>query len=214
MAGSVSFPEPRDSRLVGRLVLGLDERLRRAQHLFEYSDDPECLFRIGRTPAARPFTLSDGSAVDAGDPLIELHFWNQHIFARTDRADLFAWGARMRRAFLFSLKELSEFLDRSEEYDDIVAIFGNLGVAVAARSDQLRRVCRIYGFEPVLDGHRPSGAEHLHRAGQNMLGLLLTLAVNPRSARLDVLARDRTPVAISRAELRRRYGGERPAEAR
>ncbi len=214
MAASVSVPGPRGSRLVARLVLGLDARLRRAQHLLEYSDDPECLFRIGRTLAPRPFTLSDGVAVRAGDPLVELHFWNQHIFARTDRGDLFAWGARMRRAFLFSLKELSEFLDRSDEYDDVVAIFGNLGVAVAARSDQLVRVCRIYGFDPVFDGHRLSVAEHLHRAGQNMLGLLLTLAVNPLSARLDVLARDRAPVAISRAELRRRYGGQRSAEAR
>lgn len=199
---------PSKPRLITRLVLSLDGRLRQAEHIFEYSSDRECLFRIERTLAARSFVLLDGTVVAAGDPLVQLHFWNEHIFARRARAEAFSWGKRMRRAFVNSLIELSDYLDGRGEYDGVPVVVGDLGLAMAQRNEQLLRVCRVHGFEPVRDGHQASTAEHLHRAGQNVLALLLTLAVNPRSARLDVLARTHTRVAISRAELTRRYGGQ------
>lgn len=213
MIGSVSAQRAPKPRLIRRLVLGLDQQMRQAEHIFEYSGDPECLFRIERTVAGRPFVLSDSTIVAPGDPLVELHFWNEHIFARRAGADTLRWGKRMQRAFVNSLIELSDFLDGRGDYDAVPAVIGNLGVAVAGRSDQLLRVCQVHGFEPIHDGHHVSVAEHLHRAGQNVLALLLTLAVNPSSARLDVLARTHTRVAISRAELTERYGG-RPFRGR
>jgi len=199
---------PSKARLISRLVLGLDGRLREAEHIYEYSSDRECLFRIERTQAARPFVLSDGTVVTPGDPLVELHFWNEHIFARAAGAEAFSWGKRMRRAFVNSLIELSDFLDGRGEYDRVAAVTGDLGVAIAGRSEQLLRVCQVYGFERVDDGRPVSMTEHLHRAGQNVLALLLTLAVNPLSARLDVLTRTHMRVAMSRAELTSRYGGQ------
>src|SRR5581483_10364143 len=141
-------PLPQHPRLITRLVLGLDRQVRHAAHIYEYSDDPRCLFRIATAVAVRPFRLSDGAAIAAGDPMIQLHFWNEHFFGGVD--DL-GWGARLRRAFRLSLAQLSDFLDRDPAYDNAAAIFGDLGVVLAHRNDQLLRVCRTYGFEPVTD---------------------------------------------------------------
>jgi hypothetical protein len=192
--------------LIQRFVFWLDARLRRSQRVFEYSDRADCVFRIQRSRAQSSYNLSDGVAVLEGDQIVELHLWNEQVPKMAASRASIRWGNRLTRAFRSSLRELCAYLDARPEFDDLNVVFADLALSGGKRTPQLvRGMCRPLGFEMVDDGHRPTPREHLHRLGANILGLMLVIATNPVAARLDMLGRDRARVAISRAELRRRY---------
>jgi hypothetical protein len=194
--------------LIQRFVFWLDERLRRGQQVFEYSDRPDCVFRIQRSRSRSSYVLSDGVAVHEGDPIIELHLWNEHLPKMPAARASIGWGSRLAHGFRSSLRELCAWLDARPDYDDAAAVYANMGLGGAKRTEQLVRwMCGPLGLEPVNDGHRPTFGQHLHRLGDNILGLMLVMATNPVAARADMLMRHRARVAISRSELRRRYGG-------
>jgi YkoP domain len=193
-------------------VLRLDQRLRRRIGVFEYSQNEDCLFRIRIGPAPAPMRLADGVTVEAGDPIVDLHIWNEHIEPIVKMSGSLGWASRVRRSVVLSLEELSAFLDDERDLAGVRAICGNMGLGGSDRTDQLLRLCRTAGFERVPLLRDISPGEHMHRVGENMLGLLLTMAVNPKSARPSILARDRALVAMSRDELRRRYGGPAPRD--
>jgi hypothetical protein len=202
------------NRFVRPLVFGLDAQLQRAHGVFEFCDEACCLFRAATTSAPWGFELSDGVVVRAGDPIIELHLWNEHVPQMTGGAATVAWGSRVLRDFIRSFEQLSHELDACPMFDPVVAIWGDMPFVSRARTDQLLRVCAALGMEKVRNRPAPDALERAHRFAENVLGWLLALAANPGSARLEVLWRDRTAVAMSRATLRRRYGNERPAGAR
>ena len=71
---------PGDARdPIRALVVGLDEWLRRQNGMLEYSDSPDCMLRVVRRRAECEMTLSDGVVVVRGDPILDLHFWNERI---------------------------------------------------------------------------------------------------------------------------------------
>ena len=199
--------------LIQRFVFWLDEGLRRDQQMFEYSDRPDCLFRIQHSRSRSSYVLSDGVAVREGDPIIELHLWNEHLPKMTAARASIAWGSRLAHGFRSSLRELRAWLDARPEHDDATVVFANMALGGGKRTDQLVRwMCGPLGLEPVIDGYRPTFREHLKRLGENILGLMLVMATNPAAARFDMLMRDRAHVAMSRAELRRRYGRRWPPQ--
>jgi hypothetical protein len=200
--------------VVRPLVFGLDAHLRRANGVFEFSEAPGCILRAAKVGAPWSFGLSDGAVVRAGDPAIELHLWNERLPRMEQGAPTIAWASRMSRGFIRSFKLLARHLDAHAEFDDVAAIFSILPLVPRERTDQLLRVCGAVGLERIADGPRPRPLGRARRVGENILGLLLTLAANPASASVGVLARVRTPVAMSRATLRRRHGDRSGGENR
>jgi hypothetical protein len=198
---------------IQRFVFWLDKGLRRDRQVFEYSDRPDCVFRIQRSRSPSSYVLSDGVTVNEGDPIIELHLWNEHLPKMTAARASIGWGTRLAHGFRSSLRELCAWLDVRREYDDVTVVYANMALGGGERTDQLLRwMCGPLGLEPVADGYRPTFRDHLRRLGENILGLMLVLAINPVAARFEMLMRDRARVAMSRAELRRRYGRRGPRQ--
>ena len=186
-------------------VFGLDRRLRRVHQVFEYSDRPDCVFRIQRKPSSSSYVLSDGVAVREGDPVIELHLWNEHLPKMSAARASIGWGSRLNHGFRNSLEELASYLDARPEFDDVEVVYANMALGGRDRTDELvLKLCRVLGLERVNDGHRVSLGEHLQRCGENILGLMLSMATNPAASRLDMLGRSRARLAISREKLRSR----------
>jgi len=186
-------------------IWALDHWLRERQGIYEYTDHAECLFRIERARATHSFTLSDGTGVRPGDPLIELHLWNEHIPVMGRRGPTLAWGRRTLRALDTSLHELARFLHRREEYADIAAFYGNMCLGTAAQCEQLARIMAQYGFE-VLSNRKGALPGALHRLGENLLIVMLALATNPATLRTALLRRYRERLILSRATLEGLYG--------
>ena len=64
---------------LGWAVRGVNSLLRLRQGIEEFTEDEECLFRVSRKPAGRSVSLSDGTEIAEGEPLLHLHFWNEHL---------------------------------------------------------------------------------------------------------------------------------------
>ncbi len=186
-------------------IWALDHWLRERQGIYEYTDSSDCLFRIQRERAPHPFSFSDGTRVRTGDPIISLHLWNEHIPAMGHRGPTLVWARRTLRALEASLRELAGFLQRRNEYDNVVAFYGNMCLGTAAQCEQFARIVTHYGFE-VIANREPSGSGSLHQLGENILVVLLALASNPATLRTALLRRFRERLILSRATLESRYG--------
>src|SRR6185295_2051517 len=60
-----------------RGVIAFDRWLRRRQGIFEFSTHPDCILLAGLKPAAADIALPDGGRVVRGQPILDLHLWNE-----------------------------------------------------------------------------------------------------------------------------------------
>lgn len=201
-------PEPDQDRrmpVLSRPVMALDRWLRRRYAIREYSDRSDCLFRYRIAAAAEPAALSDGTVLRPGDAVLELHFWNEHFPPFGPGGPDLAWARQVRRSLENSLRELAAFLARHPELDHLPALRGLVALGSAGQAAQLLRLCLRLGFEPV-PAPAPGPLARLHRLGENMLIVLLVLALNRRALAPALLRRTRTLVYMPRSVLLRCYG--------
>jgi hypothetical protein len=193
-------------RWIGKTGLRIDDRIRRRRHVCEFSNDPRCVLRMQVAEARRDIVLADGALVRSGDKLIDIHLWNEHVPVIARDGPTFAWGRRLGMAMDLSFRQLAAFLAHHPELDGVTAIRGTMAVATARSTTPLLRIMQHYGFEIVPDHEPVSWRQALYVRGENILGLLLLLAVNPAVARMSVLSRVRSQVLLSRQAFDRRYG--------
>ena len=203
-SGQLAFP----TYWLENAVFGLDRWLQRRQGVFEYTDNPACMFRIQRAEAEERVALSDGARIEPGQPVLNLHLWNEHIPLMGQEGATVGWARTMSRSIRQSLAQLSTYLDAHPEFDDIAALRADMRLGTSEQSAQLERLAARYGFEPAAT---PVSADYwhsggLHRFGENILIFMLVLATNPVAAGSPVLRRDHKLVYLSRAALERRYG--------
>lgn len=193
--------------LLGQWIFGLDRWLCRRFGIYEYSARPDCLFRIERGRADERVWLCDGLRVEVGDPLLELHLWNEHVPPMGRRPSV-AWGRRTARVMDASLRELAGHVAESAECRAVVALRAQMRLRTGRQSAQLASIFRRFGFEAVPHS-RAERPGPLRLLGENILVALLMLAANPVSLRSGLLRRNCTRVIISREAFLRRYGRSR-----
>ena len=135
-------------------VFGLDRWLRRWHGVYEYSNNPVCLFRLNRGTAEQVLSLADGTRIGPGDPILNLHLWNEHILPMTQDGATLAWARRLSRAIDVSLRELAQWLGRRHDLDNIAALRADMRLGTTEQTKQLARIAGRYGFEV---GHFPGG---------------------------------------------------------
>lgn len=207
---TAAFPE-RAAKQSGRswlrgMVAALDEHLRLRHGIFEYTRNPDCLFRIRFVIASEALVLSDGVAICPGDRLVDLHVWNEQFPAFPANGPTLNWGRRVSHSFDASLRELAYFLKTRRDLDDVVAVCGKMAFGSPECGAQFVRFVGRFGFEPIAMADPPSLRQRLHRFGENILISLMVLARNAAALRRDTLWRGRLSVACSRRKLQRRYG--------
>ena len=201
---SITAPGSSRSRWLAFAVAALDARLRRLGSVEEYSSDPRCIFRIQIDRLDRAVILSDGTWLNAGERIINLHLWNEQIprFG-ADGASL-TWASRLTRRVEISLQELCRFLSVTPELSNIVAICANVALGTKRDTTQLILMANRFGFLAVQTP-RCSLTERVCRIGENILISLLILVHNVQALRRDSLLRDRVRIVLRRSTLERRY---------
>jgi hypothetical protein len=186
-------------------VFVLDSWLRRRHGVFEFSNNPQCIFRLQRSTATQRCVLSDGVAVAPGDALLTLHIWNEHMPQRGAGSSL-AWAKQLSRAIDRSLHLLHDYLrDNADDYSQVAAVCAEMKLGPATYAAQLAQLSARFGFEWAPAQERP--ARRVSRIGENIFMLMLVVASNPRSASLSVLKREPMTAYLSRRALERCYGG-------
>ncbi len=192
---------------LAQAVFGLDNVLRHRRGVFEYTAEAECILRAELARLEHEVDLPDGTTLPAGELVVRLHLWNEHIPALPREGATLNWARRMNRSLDASLCRLAAFMHDEPGFDSVVAVHSELTFGTNAQMGQLLRICRRYDFLPAPPPAPQTPMWRLHRQGENMLIAFLVLARNPRAFRLDCLRRDRADVYLPRKALDARYIG-------
>lgn len=180
----------------------IDAILRRAYGVEEFTDDATCLLRLAVGRARQEVVLCDGTEVQPGQVVGELHLWNEHIPTMDAAGPDLGWSLRFYRQLEHSLAELATHVAHSPRYGHVRAFRGDTILIPAARSDFAARL----GFDLVW--HRPASAwECFAQFWEILYAWWLIWAYNRSSLRGKHFRQlQRCQLWISRDKLLERYG--------
>ena len=106
------------------LIVWFDRFLRRVYGVFEFTHDPDCIFRLQLANARHDIHLSDGTVVGKGDPVLGLHFWNEQMPPMGPDGPDVAWGAHVARVTIRSMRAMATWVKDHPELSDRRVIGG------------------------------------------------------------------------------------------
>ncbi len=188
------------------VVRGFDAWLRRRKGVFEFCEDPECLLRLRLSRAPHTLNLEDGM-LQPGEPVLELHLWNEHIPLPTGGTDL-VWASKMYRLWIRSLRGTAAYLQADRQLAGVRAVGGATALLAPGGSAGGQRLMRRLGFAILpYRGHLGGFGEFW----ENFYSWATMWAFNPASLHRRSLTRlGRVEVWMSAGEFVRRYGTGRP----
>jgi hypothetical protein len=180
-----------------------DAILRSYYGIYEFTDDPDCVLRVGLSQARAPVSLSDGTDIEVGELVGTLHFWNEHMPRYSERGPDLGWACAVRDRVIHSLRAFSEYVESEPGWRDLRAVRTETAIPARLGALQIMRVFHRYGFERVATDS--SLLARLHGLGECFVLWGLTRAFNPAALPRQPFLRDRHELWISRAMLRMRY---------
>ena len=192
---------------LGWVVRGVDSLLRLRHGIEEFTADEECVFRVSRELAGRRVSLSDGTEIAEGAPVLHLHFWNEHLPLMPSEGPSPAWAARLKRRMRASLVAVATYLEGEPTLDAVTALHGDPPFGSRLGAVQVARTARRFGFDVIEADASREWREHIHIVFDSLLLWGLAYAFNPAGLKTKRLLRQRHQLWISRRKLLLRYGG-------
>jgi len=124
-----------------------DRFLRRANGVFEITDDDWCIFRLQLRDAPHDIHLSDGTVVREGEPVLGLHLWNEQVPPMEAAGPDVAWGARLARLTIRSLRAVAAWIEARPELADRHALGGATVLIESGTAGGSANLVRRLGFE-------------------------------------------------------------------
>jgi YkoP domain len=204
MVADSSSPARWGDGLIALVVDLLDRGLRRHYCIREFSDDANCLLRIAWTTAAEPVRLRDGTLVQVGDTVGEIHLWNEHLPRFRSDGPSLGWARQMHRQMTHSLDLLASHLEQSATRRPVVALYADVALPKGRSPVMIGRVALRHGFELIPQPRTP--LRSLHEVAGSLLLWGLASVHNPAVIRRQKFFRQRQRIWIGRATLVARYG--------
>lgn len=164
--------------LLGSLVAAIDRWQRRLLGVYEFSDDPRCILRLKLSRARTRTGLSDGAAVEPGEPIGVLHLWNEHMPQIPPAGPDLAWARALGHSLIHSFRLLAGHALGDPDLADVRAFRGQLALVYNPGAVQLLR--RI-GWQVSDPRAGRSLAERALDLGTSVWTWLLGRAFNPGS---------------------------------
>jgi hypothetical protein len=203
------------TRILQGAVRTLDALLRRCLGIYEFCDDEDCVLRLAIRQSDCDLILSDGTHIEEGMPIGELHMWNEHIPTIPPEGPDLAWALAFHRRLAHSLAQLAAHVGSSPGAQGLQAFRADLSFGSRYRLEQWREMLERWGFDLVGRDGREGVWGRLADLGDNLYAWVLVWAFNPASLqgeRPHDLRRDR--LWMSRGVLQKRYLGSRPVRTR
>lgn len=184
-------------------IRGIDYLLRKLMGIYEPVHDEECLFRLRIRPAHRQMFFPNGRVIHEGEPVVDLHLWNEHFsIFKADRAD-FAWAIRARRTLIKSFRQVATHLKEIENYQTIRAIVGILSLSINDGKIKGIYLLRRLGFIVVP---REASFGKISNLLENFHARLLHWAFMPLKTNRWITVLQRFEAWILMEEFLKRYG--------
>lgn len=184
--------------LLDRLTAAFDQRQRRKLGIWEFTDDPACILRLGLTTAHLGAELADGTVVKPGDTVGVIHLWNERMPQIPSTGPNIAWAQALNRSLAYSLRLVARYVLETPTFDHIHAFGGEFPFVFTPVSIRLLRRLGIEAFEPLPQ----RGARWVVDVASRIWVWLMRRAFNPQSIkglRLDDVRR--RPVWMSKRTL-------------
>lgn len=192
---------------LGWAVRGVDTLLRLRQGIEEFTEDEECLFRLSRELAERVVLLSDGTEIAEGEPVLHLHFWNEHLPLMPSEGPSPVWAARLKRRMRASLAAVAAHVEGARALDGVKALHGDPPFGSRLGAIQMVRTAHRFGFDVIEADASREWRARIHIVLDSMLLWGLAYTFNPTGLKTKGLLRHRHQLWISRRKLLLRYGG-------
>jgi hypothetical protein len=158
------------------------------------------MLRIRTTRLRRDLRLPNGSA-RAGDPVVEIHLWNEHIRPMPPEGADLAWAAATARQFASSMRALA----RCVAADPVLSRCRALGgpTFLAQESASIALLTRL-GFQMDVPRETPNGFVTFWK---NLYAMALLWTFNPPSLHSHSMRHlQRVEVWMAMEDFLRRYG--------
>ncbi len=136
-------------------VRRFDAFVRRRQGIWEFTQDERCIFRLGWGRAPYSIYLADGTAVLRGDPLLELHLWNERLPPMPPGGPDVAWAVRFVRLWRHSLELLAAYWRQDAACVGVAALHGVFALPGGQGVTMQERTLRTLGFDVVRPPRTP-----------------------------------------------------------
>mgnify|MGYP001828851877 CR=1 FL=1 len=133
------------SATMRRLFRLLDAVLHRISGNYAFCDDAGCLLRLRRTPARHAMKLP-GTTIHRGEPVLELHVWNQHVPPMPADGASLAWALDVRRMLSQSLQLVAGEMLRDPVLAGIRAVGGDSVMVDLDGTSGSRKLMERLGF--------------------------------------------------------------------
>jgi hypothetical protein len=165
--------------LLDRFVVALDRWQRRRLGIWEFSDDPACVFRLGLARSHLDARLADGTVVRRGEIVGVIHVWNEHMPQIPPEGPDLTWARSFGRSLIHTQRLLVRYVAASQAFDTIQAFGGEATFVYTPGS--IRMLNRL-GME-VFDPLPQRGVRWFIDLGARIWVWLLRRAFNPRSVK-------------------------------
>jgi hypothetical protein len=195
-----SPPEPsHDGSVLRAGILWIDRVLRRYYGVHEFSQREDDLLRIAIAVAEHRVVLADGTVVQPGDIVVDLHLWNERVRALGGgRALGLGWGCRAKRRIERSLAALAAHVEVTQGLAHCKAFRAEAVFIRGRRERALLRIAQRLGFGTPKNPERAD-------VGHTLLAFALTWAFHPGDRAYRGIWGTRYTFWMSRRALRDRY---------
>ncbi len=189
--------------MLHRLIRTFDGWVSRRLEIFIFSDEPDCILRAQIRAAHHPVDLPDAH-INAGDAILLLHLWNEHLPPMPPSGPDLAWANRTWRSFIGSLHRLAQYLHQHPEIQ--IRAIGGISALFTLEGDSGARLMQRLGF--VFVPYR-SKLGRLGEFWENLYAWFLLWVFNPASRQSHrIFHLQRTEMWMSRDEFMRRFLNE------
>ena len=161
------------------MIMRFDRYMRRKMDVIEFWDNPDALIRVRVAQTDRDLVVAN-DVIPAGEKIIEIHFWNEHVpYIPASGTDM-KWAVRGVRMLMSSFTELAHQIRDDERFHGVKAVGGITPLFLAGDDSSGERIWKRLGFTMTPVKH-PLG--RLGEFGENVYTLLIMWAFNPYSVR-------------------------------
>ena len=193
------------TRLLRAGVRLIEYLIRKSLHVYEFTDEPDCILRIQLTPAPRS-VHEGGVAVSKGDTVLVIHAWNERMPKLPKEGPTLEWGIRLRRLAVHSFEAVANELQKGGKYSQVRAIYGESTLFSFSDHTGGLRMIQHMGFT-ILPYRGSTGK--FGEFWANLFSWWLLWAFNDVSLQSrDFWRQERTEIWFMAEDFIERYGGK------